>query len=524
MKLAISIVILAFASNFIWLVICADFSKKYNNLETKSLNATNESISNSNSTLDLKNSTLLSKNDDKKNSTLKIDKSKNLTAPVSSLTSDRKTPSNKIDAKVTQPLGNKPNKLGNLKLEKDQTRGVNVSGDIPGNWSKFMNKALLSTLLGRNDNKNATLPLKQDRTRNSTMVENEKLNGNSKRPNGKFNDSTKIGDKTPTTSRPNMDKTISTTERAKSNIPVKPLGIGIPANQQPNSTRPIGATNLPTSERMRTTTELPRNQRSMGPGMLGNKNQTFTSPKPIPGFTNGPPNQKVTPISPKQEMFKTTTERAKSSVVPPQNLRPISPITVTPILQNPMLKLPIGLIGEKIMPTIEKTKPQIVVPGKNNTNATDEAIDNAWKIVKEKKYDNLDKKLLPKYEIPAKDLTELENENGTATNASAINDPSILQEAVAKEVKEAMGKFEEKHQKQMEKSKKDDKEQAEDEHPMAKWRIVALVLIPLFLITFGIMLIIGIRQRMNVAKGRSVVYELTAELGKKNNEKPVIST
>lgn len=134
MKLAISIVILAFASNFIWLVICADSSKKD---AKKSLNSTMDSISNSNSTDDLKNATL-SKNGDKNNSTLNIEKGKNSTTKDSSLMSGRKS-ANKSDAM----LGNKPmkstlnesanNKTGNSKLESDRGSGVNASGGSPGN-------------------------------------------------------------------------------------------------------------------------------------------------------------------------------------------------------------------------------------------------------------------------------------------------------------------------------------------------------------------------------------------------------
>lgn len=134
MKLAISIVILAFASNFIWLVICADSSKK---VAKKSLNSAMDSISNSNSTDDLKNATL-SKNGDKNNSTLNIEKGKNSTTKDSSPMSDRKTASNKTDAM----LGNKPmkstlnesanNKTGSSKLESDRVSGMNASGGIPG--------------------------------------------------------------------------------------------------------------------------------------------------------------------------------------------------------------------------------------------------------------------------------------------------------------------------------------------------------------------------------------------------------
>lgn len=339
--------------------------------------------------------------------------------------------------------------------------------------------------------------MNKDRKRNSTLAEKEKSK-------------TKIGDKAPTTSRPSTGKMTPTTERAK----VKAQIDGSPVMPQPSLTRPIEAKHLtgkpstvdkikPTNEGAKFTAESPKIQPPMGP-VSGNKSETSAFPKSTPEL----PSQKMTPVSPKQPL-----------TVPPQNLRPVGPTTAAPILPNPLLKLPIGLIGEKIIPTNDSSKPKIASPAANNTNTTDEAIDNAWKIVKEKKYDNLDKKPLPKYEIPAADLAELEQGNGTATNTT--DDPAILKEAVAKEVKEAMGKFEEKHQQQIEKSKN---EQAEDEHAMGKWRIVALVLIPLFLVTFAVMLIIGIRQRMNVAKGRSVVYELTAELGKKNNEKPVVST
>lgn len=347
-------------------------------------------------------------------------------------------------------------------------------------------------LLGHNNNENTTISLNKDRKRNSTLAEKEKSK-------------TKIGDKATTTS---PGKMTPTTERAK----VKAQIDGSPVIPQPASTRPIEAKNLtgkpstvdkitPANGGAKFTAESPKNQPPMGPTASGNKSETSAFPKSTPEL----PSQKMTPVSQKQPL-----------AVPSQNPRPVGSITAAPILPNPMLKLPIGLIGEKNIPTNDSSKPKIVSPA---GNTTDEAIDNAWKIVKEKKYDNLDKKTLPKYEIPAADLAELEGVNGTATNTT--DDPAILKEAVAKEVKEAMGKFEEKHQQQIEKSKS---EQAEDEHAMGKWRIVALVLIPLFLVTFAVMLIIGIRQRMNVAKGRSVVYELTAELGKKNNEKPVVST
>lgn len=467
MKLAISIVVLAFASNFIWLVICADFSKKDSNLAKKSFNSTNATISNSNSTIDLKNSTL------------KIDKSKNSTLK-----------STKTDGKTKTPLAESGSKIGNIKLEKNGTSGVNVSGEIPGNWSNFM----------------------RDKKTNVTISTNDRVGGKSKTidqpnpklPNGTFNKSPKIGDKTTTTSQPSIGKMTPTTERAKTMKEMKQPGIGSPP------VIPIGATNLPKKpiidDKIKppptpVPTKSSKNQRPISPAPIS----PVLKPAPILQPSNAlkkPVNEKV---GPKQETFKTTT--AKPLGVP---------INPSSILSNPMLKLPIGAIADKMMPTTEKAKlkKDLEKPIANTT--TDDAIDNAWKIVNEKKYDNLGNKTLPKYEIPAGDLAELENENGTATNASV----AILKDAVAKEVKVAMDKFEEKHQKQMDESKKD----AEDDEPMEKWKVVALVLIPLFLVTFGIMLIIGIRQRMNVAKGRSVVYELTSELGKKNNEKPVIST
>lgn len=414
MKLPISIVILAFASNFIWLVVCvADPAKK-------PLTSTKDSTSSANSTLDLKNSTLSKDDDDKKNSTLKI------------------------DAKGTKPLG---------------------------------------------DNKNATTALKNDGAKNATMTEvgNAKAihQPDLKLPSGKVIDSPKIGDKATTTSKPSKDKMMTTTERAKTRKDMKPSGADIPPIKLPNITGPIGK---PTTE----------------------------SPK----------------IPAKPDTFKTTTERAKASIVPPPNLRPVSPTAKvdeksskipSSILPGAISKLPIGLIGEKLIPTTaataatttERAKLRKDLPGFNNAS---DAVDDAWKIVKDKKYDDLDKKQLPKYEIPVTDLEGLEGANATANNAT--DHPVLLKEAVAKEVKEAMDKFEEKHQKEVDQSKKD----AEEDDSWSRWKIVALVLIPLFLVTFGIMLIIGIRQRMNVAKGRSVVYELTADMGKKNNEKPVIST
>lgn len=434
MKLTISILTLAIASNFISLVICADFSKKDSNLVKKSVNLTNETITTSNSTLDLRNSTLSAKNDDK-NST----SSRNSTT-VPSLITDRKISSNKTDDKVkAPPQGNKPIKL-------------NESAN------KIANNKTNTTLLGRNNNdKNATIPLK----------------------NGK-NDAPKIGDKTTTTSRPSVDKMIPTTERVKPNT-VTPPKIGRPANSTIEKIKKEQPNLKTTTERVKSTTELPKIRRPVSPTNLGNKNPTSASPKPTP--------TRPIAVGPKQE----------------------AP-------QNPMFKLPIGLIDEKMKSTTESVRPKNIsteIP----SASTDAAVDNAWKIVKEKKYDDLNKKHLPKYEIPAKDLQELEDEtpkNGTnsvdlsqrAANVSTINTPALLKEVIAKEMKEAM----EKH------------EQAESEHEMSTWKIVALILLPLFLITIGIMLFIGIRQRMNAAKGRSVVYELTSELGKKNDEKPVIST
>lgn len=414
MKLTISIVILAFASNFIWLVVCdADPAKKPKT-------STKDTMSNTNSTLDLTNSTLpLKSDDDTKNSTMKIDgKAKNSTSTTP--TSDLKAPPVKIDTKDKKtPLG---------------------------------------------DGKNA---------KNATMVEvgNAKAvhKPDLKLPSGKVIDPPKIDDKKTTTSKPSNDKMMTTTERAKTRKDMKPSGADIPPIQLPNATGPMG----------KFTTESPKNQRLIVPAMPG----IVPPPNPFP----------VNPPAKVDE---------KSTKFPPS------------FIPNPIAKLPIGLIGEKLMPTpaatttttTEKAKLRKDLPGFNSSN---DAVDDAWKTVKDKKYDDLDKKPLPKFEIPAKDLEELDIENGTATDH-----PAILKEAVAKEVKEAMDKFEEKHQ----------KKDSEEDDSMAKWKIVALVLIPLFLVTFGIMLIIGIQQRMNVAKGRSVVYELTSDLGKKNNEKPVIST
>lgn len=458
MKLTISIVTLAFACNFIWLVICVDSSKKHSNLVKKSFNATNETISNSNSTLDLKNSTLLSENDDKNNTKLKIDKGEKLS---------EQSQGNK---QIKRPLNESANKITDNKMN--------------------------TTLFGGKDNKNATIPLMNDGSeKNSTIVESVKSKGNqtiqqpnSKRPNEE------------TTIRPNVKPSLvtppnSTVEKTK--------------KDQPNLTRPNEAKKSPSDDKIKTTTprvkpaaELPKNQHPVNSTILGNQTFALPIPGPTPNRLNLAPsndsrktlNEKATMVGPKQEIFKTTTAKP-------------------PAFQNPISKLPIGMINDKMKPASESVKP------KNNSADTDAAIDNAWKIVKEPKYDNLDKKLLPKYEIPAKDLQEFEGEipiNGSfPTNGSATVQPVLLRDAIAKEVMDK------------EKSKKDaesQNEQAESENEMSKWKIVALILLPLFLITIGIMLFIGIRQRMNVAKGRSVIYELTADLGKKNDEKPVIST
>lgn len=164
--------------------------------------------------------------------------------------------------------------------------------------------------------------------------------------------------------------------------------------------------------------------------------------------------------------------------------------------------------------------------------SSDAAIDAAWKKVKSEKFDE---KGLPNYKIPATDLEDLKpvaeipkngseatnatlaGTNQTTTDAPQADTVSPLEAAVALEKKQIMDKQE------AEKEKEKLKEGSDAQAPWS-WEFFALAFVPIALLIVAIFLGIRIRQRMNEAKGRSVVYELTAELGKKNNEKPVVST
>lgn len=587
MKISIAIVTLALASDFISLVIGADLRKNDTNLEKKPFNFTqNSTISNSNSTLNVGNSTLLSKIENIKNSTSKFNERKNVTNSIPkiltqsstigpSLKIDRKVPSNKSNDIVGKSRNNvqmklnvdSANKIANNKtdtvkssIKKNRTLGVNVTSGI---------SVANHTLGGRNNAttvlKNATIEKNDHSIRKPTLKVPHGALDNS----NKFNNKTK--NKTKISTSPMEEQMKPTTETVK--VLATPLNNGRQTNatiknvkkdrnpmvQHPNLMRPNATLNdskrnkssevklTTTTERINTSIQLPKIERPVNPAILKNNsfnlNQTTAFQKPTVKLPMGKSNKTrkagnsiQTTNSSRIVKMTTAAERVKPWTESPSVQRPSSSTpaekeksknidNISAIVQKTISKLPIDLIVNKMKPptattTTERVKSSTELPRNRNTEKptadSDKAIDDAWKIVKEKKYDNLDKKTtLPKYEIPAKDLENVENSNGKDQIERATNKSAPLKEAVAREVKEQMIKYE------MDKAKQTE---CISECTMSRWKIVAMTLLPMALLIVVILLFISIRKRMNAAKGRSFVYELTSDLGKKNNEKPVIST
>lgn len=421
MKFQYSIVAIAFASNFIWLIFCADISKPVGIPGAKSLNSTNHTSSNPNSTLSSKvNATL--KNEDKKNFTSKIDKSVNLTTkptPTAPAHSTGATPASSINLK--SPLAKADNKTSNNKTQ--------VSNQTSSNSS----------------NKTSTIPLYP----NISTTESPRSPVNAVQVNS--------SKKTPPTEPPNArPQTANLTPGLVSDA--RPINPAILANQKPNKSQT--STNQMTS----TTTMKPETTTAKTPNF-------GTSP----GLGSISPGISLTTLGPIIKvltgMFENTIKPNIQSGDSPTNVTTEKPTTSTPLTNT------------------------------SSTNATIDAVDSAWNIVKDEKYNNLSGKSLPKYEIPAADLEEQGNRTGHADKESQ------MKEAVAKAVKEQMDDY-----------------HAKQEKSLTAWEIVAFILLPICLIAIAILVYIFIRRSVNEAKGRNVVYELTSEFSNRNNEKPVIST